>query len=178
MVTLKADKLILREFKEKDLDCYRLIRSNPDFKQYYSEEDSTIEKSDFLLKLFISQANEIPRTCYQLAIENEAGRLIGSCGIRIISLGDKKGSFGSELAREYWGQGFSLIASRTIIDFGFKTLGLHRIYAETIAENKAAVTLAKRLGMRLEAEFRENRFFKGRWWNTLVLAILASEWEL
>lgn len=129
-----------------------MIRSNPDFKQYYSEEDSTIEKSDYLLKLFISQANEKPRTCYQLAIENESGRLIGSCGIRIVSIGDKKGSFGSELAREYWGQGLSLMASQTIIDFGFKTLGLHRIYAETISENKAAVTLAKRLGMRVDGK--------------------------
>ena len=152
MVTLKADKLILREFKETDLDYYRLIRSDPDFKQYYSEEDSTIEKSDHLLKLFISQASEKPRTCYQLAIENEAERLIGSCGIRIVSLEDRKGSFGCELAREYWGQGLSLIASQTIIDFGFKTLGLHRIYAERISENKAAVTLAKRLGMREQAD--------------------------
>ncbi len=176
MVTLKAGKLILREFKEMDLNDYRLVRSSPDFQQYYSEEDSTIEKSDYLLNQFISQACAKPRTCYQLAIENEVERLIGSCGIRVVSIEDKKGSFGCELAKEYWSQGLSLIASRTMIDFGFKNLGLHRIYAETISENKAAVALAKKLGMRLEAEFRENRFFKGRWWNTLVLAILSSEW--
>jgi RimJ/RimL family protein N-acetyltransferase len=177
MVTLKTDKLILREFKEADLDDYRLIRRNPDFQQYYSEEDSKIEKSDYLLHLFISQAYEKPRTCYQLAIENEAGNLMGSCGIRIVSIEDKKGSFGCELAKEYWNQGFSLIASRTMIDFAFKMLGLHRIYAETISENKAAVALAKKLGMRIEGEFRENRFFRGKWWNTLLLGILSSEWR-
>jgi RimJ/RimL family protein N-acetyltransferase len=30
--------------------------------------------------------------------------------------------------------------------------------------------------MRKEALLKENRYFKGRWWDTVVLAMLSSEW--
>ena len=33
------------------------------------------------------------------------------------------------------------------------------------------------LGMRLEGRLRENEYFKGRWWDTLVYAILDYEWQ-
>ncbi len=177
MIVLKTDKLILREFKESDLNHYKLLRSSPEFQRYYSEEDAATEKSAYLLKLFISQASERPRFNYQLAIENAVGTLIGSCGIRIVSVEERQGSFGCEIAKEFWGQGFALEACQTIIDFGFKNLELHRIYAETISENNGAVALAKRLGMSVEGELRENRFFRDRWWDTVLLAILSSEWS-
>lgn len=177
MVVLKTNRLILRNFKESDLNDYRAIRSSPEFQRYYSEEDAAIEKSDYLLELFISQASENPRLNYQLAIENMAGTLIGSCGIRVVSEEEKQGSFGCEIAKEFWHQGFALEASQTLFNFGFQTLELHRIYAETISENSDAIALAKRLGMHLEAELRENRFFRNKWWNTAILAILSSEWK-
>jgi RimJ/RimL family protein N-acetyltransferase len=29
--------------------------------------------------------------------------------------------------------------------------------------------------MRLEGELRHNRFFRGRWWNTVIYALLKDE---
>ncbi len=37
--------------------------------------------------------------------------------------------------------------------------------------------LAEKLGMRVEGELRENRWFRGRWWSTAILSILESEWR-
>ena len=62
-----------------------------------------------------------------------------------------------------------------MIGYGFEELGLHRICAEVIEENAAAVGLAERLGMRREGTLRENRWFRGRWWNTAILSVLESE---
>ncbi len=31
--------------------------------------------------------------------------------------------------------------------------------------------------MRLEGHLRENEFFKARWWDTLMFAILEHEWQ-
>ena len=64
-----------------------------------------------------------------------------------------------------------------LLEYGFSKHNLHRIYAETIAANKPAIKLCKRIGMREEARFIENRYFKNKWWNTVVMAILKSEWE-
>ena len=34
----------------------------------------------------------------------------------------------------------------------------------------------RKLGMREEGRLRENEFFKGRWWDTLVFGLLMEEW--
>jgi RimJ/RimL family protein N-acetyltransferase len=31
--------------------------------------------------------------------------------------------------------------------------------------------------MRLEGELKQHRFLKGRWWNTVIYAILQDEWK-
>jgi RimJ/RimL family protein N-acetyltransferase len=35
----------------------------------------------------------------------------------------------------------------------------------------------EKLGMRQEGRLRENEYYKGRWWDTLLYAILEDEWE-
>jgi RimJ/RimL family protein N-acetyltransferase len=54
---------------------------------------------------------------------------------------------------------------------------VHRIYVETVSENKAAIRLCNLLGMRIEAQFVESRYFQGRRWGTPVLALLKDEWR-
>jgi [ribosomal protein S5]-alanine N-acetyltransferase len=35
----------------------------------------------------------------------------------------------------------------------------------------------EKLGMRQEGWLRENEFYKGRWWDTLMYAVLDREWQ-
>jgi RimJ/RimL family protein N-acetyltransferase len=64
-----------------------------------------------------------------------------------------------------------------VIALGFENLDLHRIYAETISENRATIALAKRQGMLVEGILREYQYFKGRWWDTTILSLLRTEWR-
>jgi Acetyltransferases, including N-acetylases of ribosomal proteins len=177
MLVIETERLVLRDFRQTDLHAYQALRLHPDFQRFCSEDDAAPANADYLLNMFIAQAAEMPRTKFQLAIEIPSEKVIGSCGIRITSADEKQGSFGCELGQAYWGKGYAYEAARAVIGFGFTDLDLHRIYAETISENLPAVALAKRLGMQVEGELRENRRFKGRWWNTVILSILKSEWR-
>lgn len=175
---IETKRLVLRDFKKTDLPDYLKLCADSDFQRFYPQEDATPEKVGQLLEMFIGWANEQPRTMFQLAIEVAAtGTLVGSCGVRIASDEQKQATFGCEIARAQWGKGYALEASRAIVDFGFRKLNLHRIYAETISENRAAVALAEKLGMRIEGELRENAWFRDRWWNTVILGVLESEWS-
>ena len=169
---MRTERLVLRDFKGTDLLAYQALCSHSDSQRFYSEEDVTPEKAAQLLSMFIVWATEQPRTKFQLAIEIPSEELIGSCGVRITSVGEKQGTFGCELSRAHWGKGYALEASRAIINFGFTELNLHRIYAETNSENLPAIALAKKLGMRVEGELRENRWFQERWWSATILSIL------
>jgi RimJ/RimL family protein N-acetyltransferase len=45
-----------------------------------------------------------------------------------------------------------------------------------IPSEKNAELLALTLGMRKEAHLKEHRFFKGQWWDTVIMGVLCSEW--
>jgi RimJ/RimL family protein N-acetyltransferase len=58
-----------------------------------------------------------------------------------------------------------------------KLLRLIRVVATTDAENAPAAALFARLGFRCEAHHIKNVWFKGRWGDELLFAMLAEEWE-
>ena len=46
------------------------------------------------------------------------------------------------------------------------------------AERRGArADYAIHLGTRLEGELRQTKFFKGRWWDTALYAILRDDWR-
>ncbi|WP_321846929.1 GNAT family N-acetyltransferase [Paraburkholderia bannensis] len=176
MISLASKEILLRDFRWNDLLQYQTLRSDPKLQRFYSEEDSAPEKAKELLGMFISQSRETPRTKYQLAIVAGSGDLMGSCGIRIESLGHA--SIGCELGRQWHGTGAARFATNALLEFGFVELGIQRIIAETISENKAAIKLCKSVGMKIESECINDRRFKGRTWTTTILAISRDEWRI
>jgi len=171
---IETERLILRDFTPHDYDAYIAQCQDPKYQRFYNEEDCTQVKSQQLVDLFIQQATEAPRKQYHLAITcKTTGAYMGIAGLRLEN--DNQASVGCGLARCYQSASVAEEAMNALIGYGFKQLDIHRVYAETISANKAAIRLCQRVGMRVEAEFIENRFFKNQWWNTTVLAMLESE---
>jgi ribosomal-protein-alanine N-acetyltransferase len=104
-------------------------------------------------------------------------RLIGNCGIRVNDPDLREANIGYELDPRHWGRGYATEAARAILGFGFDELGLHRVWAECVADNTGSARVLEKLGMRREAHFREHQWFKGRWRDTLVYAVLDREWH-
>lgn len=150
------------------------ISQDEKYQRFYDEADCDLNKYKELTRLFVQQAREKPRTAYQLAIEyKQTGNLVGTVCLRLES--NHQASMGCGLSRLYQGQNLIQEAVVALANYGFEHLNVHRIYAETISENKPAIRLCKQVGMRKEAVFKEHRYFKGRWWDTVVLAMLQSE---
>ncbi|MFA0158810.1 GNAT family N-acetyltransferase [Vibrio sp. 10N.261.46.A3] len=176
MFKLETDRLILRDMSLEDECAFVAISQDAKYQRFYDESDCEPNKYRELTQLFVAQALEVPRQSYQLAVESkDSGKFIGTVCLRLE--GDKQASMGCAFSREIQGQGLSIEASKALTDFGFSELGIHRIYAETISKNLAAIKLCKSLGMKQEACFKDHRFFKGQWWDTVVLAVVRSDWK-
>ena len=175
-LTIRTARVILRDFRPTDLDAYCELRAHPDFQRFYAARDVSTKRSAELLGEFLCWATEIPRLRFQLAIEDPGLGLLGSCGVRITDDDRVQATFGCELGREYWGRGYAIEAARALIGFAFSELGVQRLIAETLSENRSALSLARRLGMRVEGRHRGGQEFQGRLWDTVTLAIVSSEW--
>ncbi|MBE8578471.1 GNAT family N-acetyltransferase [Vibrio sp. OPT18] len=176
MFKLETDSLILRDMSIEDECAFVAISQDAKYQRFYDESDCEPDKYRELTQLFVAQALEVPRQSFQLAVESkDSGKFIGTVCLRLE--GNLQASMGCAFSREIQGKGLSIEAAEALANFGFSELGVQRIYAETISKNLAAIKLCQSLGMKEEARFEDHRFFKGKWWDTVRLEVVRSDWK-
>lgn len=178
MTTLETERLLLREFEESDWEAVHEYGSDPEVVKYLSWGPNTEQETrDFVARQIGSQREE-PRKRYGFAVVLKAqNQLIGSVELTVLSPGNREGWIGYCFTRRFWGKGYATEAARTIIAFGFKELGLHRIFATCDVENVASARVLEKIGMRRESHLREHKWARGRWRDSFLYAILDHEWR-
>ncbi|WNG39164.1 GNAT family N-acetyltransferase [Archangium violaceum] len=175
---LSTPRLLLREFEEEDWRFTHPYESDPEVVRYQSHGVRTPEESRSYIRRVMDLARETPRSVYDFAVVLRDGhRLIGRCGMRITDFEQREATVWYVLDRSRWGQGYTSEAAQALVDFGFGTLGLHRMWADCDPRNPASARVMQKLGMRQEAHFRENMFIKGEWCDSLIYALLDREWR-
>ena len=103
------------------------------------------------------------------------GKVIGQSNLTIISEANSFAEIGWVVSPHFRGQGFAAEATLALIDFAFDELKLHRVIAYMDQRNSDSARLAERLGMRREAAYVKDEFFKGEWTSAYLYALLAEE---
>ncbi len=176
---LETERLYLRQLTLADEDDLYLYQSLPDVVRYIPWPARTREQvREALIKYSgntrLEEQNDAMLLGWQL---KTTGQVIGQSNLSIMSKSDACGEFGYVIHPDFARQGYSLEASRAVIDFAFNTVNLHRVIAHLDDRNLASKGLVEKLGLRQEAHFIEEEFFKGEWTSTYVYAILQDEWE-
>lgn len=174
----ETERLILRDFVKDDCQRVLAYQSDPLYLRYNGWTERTPEDVQEFVGWFLNQQLQEPRIKFQLAIILKSNnQLIGNCGVRMDKFDSVEADIGYELDPKHWNQGYASEAASAIVDFGFNHFHVHRIWANCIVDNTSSAHVLEKLGMKLEGRLRENQQFKGRWWDTLVYAILAAEWQ-
>ena len=97
---------------------------------------------------------------------NNLDRANRSCGFRIL--------LGSAEVRD---RGLGTEASRLALAHAFEQVGVHRVELQVYAFNPRAKHVYDKLGFRYEGTRRQALCWDGRWIDSHVMAILASEWR-
>jgi RimJ/RimL family protein N-acetyltransferase len=175
---LETTRLLLREFVEGDWQAVLAYQDDPLYLRYYELTKQTAIGARAFVRMFLAQQAEQPRVKFQLALILKAeGRLIGNCGIRINDMEHYEANIGYELDSRYWNRGYATEAAREIVRFGFDVLGMHRIWSWCVAENVGSARVLEKVGMRFEGRLREKEYYKDRWHDHLLYAILEHEWR-
>jgi RimJ/RimL family protein N-acetyltransferase len=172
---LHTERLTVRPMRAADVDDVHAYHSLPEVCRYVPFEPRTREQvvekvAKYSAALTLAGDDDY----WQLAIERE-GRVIGDLYFAISSVQNATGEIGWTLHPDHHGNGYMTEAAGAMLELAFGTLDLHRVRARLDPRNHASAALCRRLGMREEAHFREDIWFKGEWADTLVYAILARE---
>lgn len=101
---------------------------------------------------------------------------IGNISLQQISFINRSAEFAIILGdKRHWGRGVGLLASRALLQHGFKKLNLERIYCGTAATNEGMKKLAVAMGMTLEGTRRRHVFLDGAWVDVVEYGILREE---
>jgi RimJ/RimL family protein N-acetyltransferase len=177
---LRTARLVLRTMTPDDVDDIYSYQSREDVCRYLPFEprtrDEVVAK---VAKFSTALALHGDGDYWQLAVEraDAPGRVIGDVYFTISSVADAAGEIGWTLHPAFYGQGYMTEAAGAVLEIAFGALGLHRVIARLDPRNHASVALCRRLGMREEAHFVEDLWFKGDWSDTGIYAILDREWR-
>ena len=176
---LHTARLVLRTMTDDDVDDIHAYQSRADVCRYLPfgprTRDEVAEKVDkFSTALALNGEGDF----WQLAIERAGhpGRVIGDLYFSIKSVVNATGEIGWTLHPDFAGQGYVTEAAGALLEIAFARIGLHRVRATLDPRNDASIALCKRLGMRKEAHFIEDVWFKDDWGDTAIYAILDREW--
>jgi len=75
------------------------------------------------------------------------------------------------------GKGVGHDATALMLEYGFRTLNLNRIWLRVTQTNSAAIRVYERLGFRCEGVLRQAFFADGGLQDVLVMGLLAEEWR-
>ena len=145
---LETERLILREWEDRDRTTYASFVGDPEVRRYYVETLSR-EQSDAMIDRFIAF---LERDGFGLlAVERKSdGALIGDVGIVPVDMpirGNPPVEIGWLLGKDYWGQGYAPEAARAWMDHAFGALGLSEIVAWTSVANLPSQRVMQKLGM-------------------------------
>ena len=176
---LETDRLILRSFQDSDLETFVAYRSDPQVARYQGWDAPYNRET---AKAFIAEMRQktpgIRGEWYQIAVELKAnGEMIGDCAFHVLPQDGEQAEIGFTFSRSHQGKGYATEAVTRMLAYLFGELGLHRVQAICDAENSASARLLERVGMRREAHFVENIWFKESWGSEYAYAMLKKEWE-
>lgn len=103
---------------------------------------------------------------------------IGFCGLTSIQEQAKKAEMYAVIGdRDYWGSGYGTETYRVLTDYGFREIGLNRIYGYQLVHNEAAHRVVEKLGWKREGLLRQDRWSHGEIVDQYVVSILREDWE-
>ena len=174
---IKSARLTLRRFADADLAPLLAYLNDPLVARYQTWESYTEEQARDVIERQKGVEPGAPGQWFTFAAElKESKALAGHVALSVKESDRRQAEIGFTFAREYQGRGLAREAAEAVLDYAFNELGMHRVVAVTDCENERSVALLGRLGMRREAHFVENVWFKGAWGSEYLYALLREEW--
>lgn len=179
--TIETERLILRPWKESDLEPFAALNADPKVREYFPGLLSRQESDESVKKV----SDHIERCGWGLWAASliQTGEFIGFIGLEDVYFTahfTPAVEIGWRLAFEHWSKGYATEGAKGALEFGFQTLKLDQIVAFTAVDNKRSRHVMEKLGMHHDPkeDFDHPKVPEGDPLRRHVLyKIKATEWQ-
>ena len=173
---METNLIKLRALDIEDCDVFYSWVNDREVTQFslstyaYPQSKSDISK-------WLSHINQSTKTVSFGICSIETGDLIGYAGIASISVLNRCGEYFILIGdKEYWGKGIGTEVTKLITEYGFNTLGLHRVELTAYTSNPSAISVYEKAGYKHEGIKRQSGFRDGQFLDKVQMAALSVEW--
>ena len=157
MVEVETERVLLRGWRDEDLEPYARICADPEVMRFIGGGSTlTREQAEEQISRFFRHREERGFGLWA-AEDKESRTFIGFVGLahqEDWSEGEHKTEVGWRLDRAFWGRGLATEAAKASVSYGLEHLGLERIISIIQPENTASRRVAERAGLTLRGETR------------------------
>jgi RimJ/RimL family protein N-acetyltransferase len=112
----------------------------------------------------------LPVTSFAIVVNAEA---VGGIGLELnTDVYRRSAEIGYWLGEEYWGQGITTEAVLAVVDYGFATFDICRIFAGVFERNPASMRVLEKAGFKQEARLIKAITKEGQTMDELIYAIV------
>ena len=148
---LKTERLLLRAFRDGDLDAMAAMSADPDVMRYLGD-GRTFDRDDAWRQMAMFVGHWSLRGFGNWAVQElDSGAYVGRVGLDYPE-GWPGRELGWVLAREHWGKGYATEAARAALAHALGTLGWPRTISLIYRDNARSIRVAERLSARLDGQ--------------------------
>jgi len=173
---LETERLLIRDIILADKLTIFNYRSDPEANKFQNWIPETLEDVEQFIQRNNKEFNQ-PESWYQVLItEKDTEAVIGDIGIHFFGAENLQVELGITLNKDFQGRGYAFEALKGVINFLFNDMKKHRIMASVDPENIDSLKLMERIGFRKEGHFVKSLFWKNKWTDDVIYALLREEW--
>jgi RimJ/RimL family protein N-acetyltransferase len=174
---IETERLVLEDLTGDDLPDLQRIARDRDLMKYVLVWLDDDEQIDRFLQHAIDGAGREDRTNYVLAARaKETNAFAGLTFIEIDRELKSTAEVGIVLLPAFCNAGYGSEILRAYLEFGFRTLGMHRVYGKCDELNSPSAGLMEKCGLRYEGTIREHVWLRDHWRSTRYYGMLRSEY--
>ncbi|WP_026705820.1 GNAT family N-acetyltransferase [Flavobacterium soli] len=172
---LETERLLLRRLDSSDVNEIFELRSNPETMKYIPRP--LVKNHEDALKHFKTIDDAINNNLginWAVTLKGNP-KLLGIMGFYRIQPENFRAEIGYMILPEFNGKGIVSEAIPRILEYGFTTMKLHSVEAVIDPDNIASERVLKKCNFEKEAHFKENEYFDGKFWDSVVYSILNKK---
>lgn len=176
-IEILTERLKLRLTELSDLNSVHNLHSLPETDAFNTRGiPESIDETESVIKDWVAE-NELPQIKnYTFTIETKLEeKFIGLFGLKLGNKKYKRGEVWYTIHPDHWKKGYATESLKSIINFGFENLKLHRIEAGCAVDNIGSIKVLEKVGMIKEGQGRQVLPLKTGWSDNFEYSILETD---
>lgn len=175
---LTGNKIILREFRESDIEKMHSWVNDQEITKYlaFAVFPRTLNDTKKFLDDQINRKSSSYVNFVICDISDTKQEYIGSVGLKNIDFINRKAELAIAIGvKEYFSKGFGSEAAKLIVDYAFNKLNLNKVYLHFVCFNDRGKKSFEKAGFKFVAYLKDDIFYDGNYYDQGYMEILKNK---